>query len=118
MGKLLLIIVLCLNSVILFGSSFSQVDTLLKKRQFLDAWNLLNKKETKKNKIEINLKKFDFCLKYFTKSVSHQAFAFSNLKPGQSLIEQRRVAETRMIPVVPFKINEVIDSLLRENPKN
>lgn len=118
MGKLLLIIVLCLNSVILFGSSFSEVDTLLKKRQFLEAWNLLNKKETKKNKIEINLKKIDFCLKYFTKSVSHQAFAFSNLKPGQSLIEQRRLAETRMIPVVPFKINEVIDSLLRENPKN
>ena len=81
--------------MIVFGSSFSEVDTLLKQKQFLDAWNLLSKKENKKNKVNINLKKFEICLNYFTKSVSHQAFAFTNLKPSQSLIRQRILAETR-----------------------
>ena len=118
MHKLILILVFYLNSIIVFGSSFSKVDTLLKQKQFLDAWNLLSKKENKKNKVNINLKKFEICLNYFTKSVSHQAFAFTNLKPSQSLIRQRILAETKTIPIVQFKINEVLDSLLNESPEN
>tara|TARA_Y100000589_G_C27100197_1_gene607696 strand:- start:110 stop:1288 length:1179 start_codon:yes stop_codon:yes gene_type:complete len=99
-------------------NQFSDVDSLIQKKQFLDAWKLLSSKETKKNKEQINIKKIDLCLKYFTKSISHQAFAFTNLKPEENIIQQRNLAETKIIPTFPFKIDIIIDSLIRENPKN
>lgn len=118
MKKLLLTSILFLCFLTHNANNFAVVDSLIEKREFLNAWKTLSNLEEPSNKIEVNLKKIDMCLKYFTKSVSHQAFAFTNLKPGTSLIEERKQAETRMIPVTPFKIDEIIDSLINENKKN
>lgn len=118
MNKFLFLFTFCFCFIFSNATQFSDVDSLIERKQFLDAWNLLSSKETKSNKEQINLKKIDICLKYFTKSVSHQAFAFTNLKPGENLIQQRNVSETKIIPTFPFNIDLIIDSLIREHPKN
>lgn len=118
MNRLLLTSILLCFILMGNATNFANVDSLIKKREFLNAWKALSTLEEPSNKIDVNIKKIDMCLKYFTKSVSHQAFAFTNLKKGKSLIEARREAETRMIPVTPFKIDEIIDSLIRENKKD
>jgi len=94
------------------------VDSLIEKKQFLSAWKLLSSEETKTNKELINLKKIDICLKYFTKSVYHQAFAFTNLKSGETINQHRKYADVKNIPTFQFKIDAILDSLIQENPKN
>ena len=118
MNKFLFLFTFCFCFIFSNATQFSDVDSLIERKQFLDAWNLLSSKETKSNKEQINLKKIDICLKYFTKSVSHQAFAFTNLKQGENIIQQRNLAETKIIPTYSFKIDLIIDSLIKENPKN
>lgn len=118
MNKFLITALLLFCFLINNATNLAGVDSLIQKREYLNAWKELSALESASNKIDVNLKKIDMCLKYFTKSVSHQAFAFTNLEKGKSLIEERRQAETRMIPVTPFKIDEIIDSLISENKKN
>ena len=118
MIKFLFSFLICFSFICNANNSFSDVDSLIEKKQFLDAWKLLSSKESKSNKEQVNIKKIDMCLKYFTKSISHQAFAFTNLKPDENIIQKRNLAETKLIPTCPFKIDVIIDSLIRENPKN
>ncbi|MBO72082.1 MAG: hypothetical protein CMD35_00560 [Flavobacteriales bacterium] len=118
MIKFLFSFLICFSFICNGNNSFSDVDSLIEKKQFLDAWKLLSSKESKSNKEQINIKKIDMCLKYFTKSISHQAFAFTNLKPDENIIQKRNLAETKLIPTFPFKIDVIIDSLIRENPEN
>ena len=94
------------------------LDSLIKNKQYLSAWNHIESIESQNNKIEVNLTKIDLCLKYFTKTISHQAFAFNNLKENESLLSQRRIAEQKMIPIKSFKINLILDSLINEYPKD
>lgn len=117
--KYLLICALCLLGFTnLNASSVADVDVLIQKRQYLAAWKLLNKTAATSPSVNIHLEKIDFALKYFTKTINHQAFAFSNLKEGENLLEQRVRAEKEMIPVFSFKADELIDSLLSTNPEN
>ncbi|MBK21571.1 MAG: hypothetical protein CMP63_04540 [Flavobacteriales bacterium] len=118
MNKFLLLFLFYFNFCFSNTHQFSNVDSLIEKKQFLNAWKLLSSKENEINKEQINLKKIDMCLKYFTKSVSHQAFAFTNLKPGETIIQHRKRAETNLIPTFPFKIDRILDSLIKENPEN
>jgi len=118
MRKFLFLFIFCFSFNFSKANLFYSVDSLIEKKQFLNAWNLLSSKETKSNKEETNLKKIELCLKYFTKSVSHQAFAFTNLKPGENIIKHRNLAEKKIIPTFPFKIDLILDSLIKENPKN
>ena len=98
MIKFLFSFLICFSFICNANNSFSDVDSLIEKKQFLDAWKLLSSKESKSNKEQVNIKKIDMCLKYFTKSISHQAFAFTNLKPDENIIQKRNLAETKLIP--------------------
>lgn len=118
MYKLLLFFLISHSFLFSNENPFSRVDSLIEKKQFLQAWNLLSSKETKKNEETINIKKIDLCLKYFIKSISHQAFSFANLKPNESIVEQRHLAETQKPSTFSFKIDQVIDSLISKNPTN
>ena len=118
MHRFLFLFIFCFGFNFSNANPFSKVDSLIEKKQFLNAWKLLSSKETKNNKEQINLKKIDMCLKYFTKSISHQAFAFTNLKQDENIIQHRKRAETKLIPTFPFKIDAILDSLIQENPKN
>ena len=117
MNKFIILFFLTQCFLFSIGQNFHQVDSLIKKKQFLSAWLLVSSKESKTNKEQINLKKIDLCLKYFTTSISHQAFTFTNLKPGENIIQKRNSAETESTPTISFKIDEIIDSLIKENPK-
>ncbi len=118
MSKYLYLFIFCLSFCLSNANPFYRVDSLIETKQFLSAWKLLSSEETKHNKELINLKKIDMCLKYFTKSVYHQAFAFTNLKPGETIIQHRKHTDVKTIPTFPFKIDAILDSLIRENPKN
>ncbi len=114
----LLYILSFISCLQVFSQENHKLDSLIKNKQYLSAWNHLESIESQKNKIEVNLTKIDLCLKYFTKTVSHQAFAFNNLKENESLLNQRRIAEQKMIPIKSFKINLILDSLIHEHPKD
>tara|TARA_B100001173_G_scaffold27896_1_gene21915 strand:+ start:11724 stop:12902 length:1179 start_codon:yes stop_codon:yes gene_type:complete len=118
MNRFLFFFIFCHSLLFSSENSFSQVDSLVEKKQFLNAWKLLSSKETELNKEDVNIRKIKLCLKYFTKSISHQAFAFTNLKPEENLIQLRKSAETKLISTFPFKIDAILDSLIQENPKN
>ena len=118
MRTYLIFFIICFNLNFSKANPFFRVDSLIEKKQFLSAWKLLSSKETRGNKEQINLKKIDMCLKYFTKSITHQAFAFSNLKPEENLIQHRKKAEKKIIPTFQFKIDTILGSLIQENPKN
>lgn len=91
------------------------IDSLIKAQQYKTAWTKIS---SQKKSVNNELEKIDFALKYFTKTISHQAFAFTNLKTGENLIQQRRLAEQRMIPVTPYKIDSVLAALASKNPDN
>lgn len=118
MNRFLFFFMFCYSFLFSNENTFHEVDSLIETKQFLNAWKLLLTKETEFNKEDLNIKKIELCLKYFTKSVSHQAFAFSNLKPEETIIQQRNLAEKKRIPTFSFKIDQIIDSLIIKNPKN
>lgn len=103
---------------LLCATNFSEVDSLIGSKRYLDAWKKLDSIENNENKIEVNLRKIDLCLKYHVKSISHQAFAFVNVPKGENLLQQKQLASQKMISVFPFKIDAIIDSLITESPNN
>ena len=116
--RLLLYIISFISCLQVFSQESHKLDSLIKNKQYLSAWNHLESIESQNNKLEVNLLKIDLCLKYFTKTISHRAFAFNNLKENESLLSQRRMADQKMIPIKSFKINLILDSLINEYPKD
>ena len=116
--RLLPYIISLISCLQVFSQENHKLDSLIKNKQYLSAWNHLESIESQNNKLEVNLTKIDLCLKYFTKTISHQAFAFNNLKENESLLSQRRMADQKMIPIKSFKINLILDSLINEYPKD
>lgn len=114
MKKLLSILILTI-SISVSAQNNLVVDSLIQKKQFQLAWKLLN---TQQRTLQNEIKKIDLALKYFTKTVNHQSFAFSNLEPNESLFEKRRAAEEAMIPLVKYPIDAVLDSLIQLHPNN
>lgn len=107
---------LFLVSLYSHGKSVTDVDQLIKNRQYLSAWNFLDEVQNKENAADVHLKKIELSLKYFTKTYSHQLFAFTNLKPNQNLVALRREAEDKMVQMFPYKIDQILDSLQKIYP--
>ena len=118
MQKVLLLVFLVLLFKNSYSSEYTKVDSLIKVKKYFTAWKELEKKENKENKIDINLRKIDMCLKYHVKSISHQAFAFVNVPKGESLLKQKQLATQKTISAFPFKIDIILDSLIKEEPNN
>lgn len=118
MQKVLYFIIFILSFQISNAIDYTKVDSLIKTRRYLSAWKQLNLLEKKENKIEINLRKIDICLKYHVKSISHQAFSFVNVPKGENLLQQKKRATQKMISAFPYKIDIILDSLLKEAPNN
>jgi len=116
--RLLPYIISLISCLQVFSQENHKLDSLIRNKQYLSAWNHLESIESQNNKLEVNLSKIDLCLKYFTKTISHGAFAFNNLKENESLLSQRRMADQKMIPIKSFKINLILDSLINEYPKD
>lgn len=109
--------ILCLLVFLIFNLSskannLEKVDSLIKVRQYLSAWDILtNMENSTENGVDVHLKKIELSLKYFTKTVSHQLFSFSDVKPHQNLIELRQIAEKKMAQMYPYNIEKILDSL-------
>lgn len=116
--KRMLFILLIISFFQSKADALSDIDTLIAKRQYLSAWNKLTEMENGKQAVDVHLKKVDLSLKYFTKTFSHQLFSFTDLKPNQSLIKLRRIAESKMVQMYPYKIDKIIDSLRQHHPSD
>lgn len=110
-----ILFIACLSSQ---ANTFPEIDSLIANRQYLSAWNQLVEMEKTDLSVDVQLQKIDLSLKYFTKTMSHKLFSFSNVKPTQTLIELRRIAEKKMAQMYPFNIEKVLDSLQVIFPKD
>jgi len=68
---------------------FSGVDALIDEKQYLDAFDILEKMDPNEEDVAITIKKTMLCLDYFAKSIEHGLFALENLKQNQTLSEVR-----------------------------
>lgn len=98
--------------------SIEQVDKLLKEEKYDTAFKLLDEIDPENQDPEYVLKKLDIALNYFVKSISHQLFAFKDLKEGEDLHDLREYGENQSFSMYMFPINEILDTLIIQHPNN
>ncbi len=94
----------------------TQANELLKSSKFESAYNLLDQFDPHNKNVDIVLLKEKVALNGYITTINHQAFAFRDLKPGETVLKYRGKVNTEKLH--PFKINKVLDSLLVKFPNN
>ncbi len=90
MYKVLIFIVFGgLYTTVMAQYSNNELNTLISKEQYSDAFELLNQKY-QSDSLELILAQSAFVLDYYASSYYHRSFGFVNLRPGETLEEIRK----------------------------
>ncbi len=112
----LLFLVSLLNT---FGQTIlKKADKLVEQKKYASAFALLEKKDPDNKKPAIVLKKADIAMDYFVSSIMHQTFAFKDLEEGEDLMEARINDEGQTYALYVLPIQDVLDTLIMQHPKN
>lgn len=115
---------LILFTALLFGSQIALAQSALKKsekliadRQYLEAFQVLDKADPQNEQADIVVAKTYLLLDYFSRSMMHQFFALSNLKEGESL-EEKRTGDSGTYSMLSFPADSILKNLLAKAPDN
>lgn len=89
---------------------------LVAQKQYVTAFQTLEKFDPRDTKPDIVLAKEDIALNYFVTSIMHQMFGLKNLKPNENVYQYRGQAGTSDMFV--FKIDSVLNQLITKYPDN
>lgn len=102
-----------------FGQAvLKKADRLIEDQKYASAYALLEDKDPQNTKPQIVLKKCELALDYFATSIMHQTFAFKDLEEGEDLMQVRMNSEGQTFTLYVLEIQEILDTLLLQNPKN
>ncbi len=92
----------------------SSVDMLIDDKQYLDAFDILEKADPDEKDVAITIKKTMLCLDYFAKSIGHGVFSLENLKHNETLSQIRR--STGKFEIVTFSPEKALKALIEKYP--
>gem|GEM_PF-1948070 len=91
-------------------------EKLISQKKYLDAFNMLDKKDPKNENEQICLLKTDLCVNYFARSFDHRLFALVNLPADKSLDDIR--SDEATLPTINFSPEETLLKLIEKNSAN
>ncbi len=97
-------------------SIISDADQLISNRQYQSAFEILKEKDPNNENPVIVVKKVDIALKYFSKSIMHELFSFSNLGPDDDLYKIRMSSGSSVL--YPLKVEDILSNLIKKYPDN
>lgn len=117
MRYLLLSLLLTWSIMLPAQSALAEAERLIEKERYLDAYQTLDKADPQNQNADIAIAKSYLLLDYFSRSIMHQLFALSNLKPGETL-EQLRMEEAGSYTMVSFEVDSILKAILQKEPDN
>ncbi|MFT5480485.1 MAG: tetratricopeptide (TPR) repeat protein, partial [Bacteroidia bacterium] len=111
-------------TLFIFCTSFAQTEkeiivqcnALVADKKYESAFGLLEEFDHENKRVEIAILKTELARKYFITSMMHQMFSFKDLDVTDDVMNHR--GENGTSSVFPFSANEVLETLLKSNPKN
>ena len=98
-------------------SALKKAESLIEKRQYLSAFETLEKADPKNQNADILYLKTEIVLKYFARSKNHQIFALHDLAENEDLLELRTQNEGTYSMQI-FQADSLIKNLLKDEPDN
>ena len=98
-------------------SALKKAESLVEERQYLSAFETLEKADPKNQNADILYLKTEIVLKYFVRSINHQIFALHDLAENEDLLELRMQSEGSYSMQV-FQADSLIKNLLKDEPDN
>lgn len=98
-------------------SALKKAESLIEKRQYLSAFETLEKADPKNQNADILYLKTEIVLKYFARSINHQIFALHDLAENEDLLELRTQNEGTYSMQI-FQADSLIKNLLKDEPDN
>lgn len=116
--KLLALTMLLLMVLSLHGESqtFAEIRKLADSGKYLDAINSINDLKKTNDSPELIDLKVEITIEGFAQSISHRLFAFTNLKPGENIMDIRR--DGGSFSMVVGDLREEIDQYIAKYPGN
>jgi tetratricopeptide (TPR) repeat protein len=91
-------------------SKFPEIEKLLSNKEYLSAFEKLEKDFPKYSDPDADLLKADIAVNYHINTVSHQYFAFKNIKPKEDILDHRKTEGRFEMKYLP--IHDILDTLL------
>ncbi len=114
----ILLVLFVISTGLSQNKTIKKADKLIAKKQYASAYALLEAKDPDNLKPSIVLKKADMAMDYFVTTIMHQTFAFKDLEEGEDLMGARINNEGQTFTLYLLPIQEVLDSLIKQYPKN
>jgi tetratricopeptide (TPR) repeat protein len=94
----------------------SESDKLINQRKYYSAFKKLTDADLEFINPDIQIKKVEVAINYFTASINHTIFGFKDLEKDEDIMEIRRTGgESTMLM---FDVPKVFEKLIKNNPKN
>ncbi len=114
----ILLILFVISTGLSQNKTIKKADKLIAKKQYASAYALLEAKDPANLKPAIVLKKADMAMDYFVTTIMHQTFAFKDLEEGEDLMDARINNEGQTFTLYLLPIQEILDTLIKQYPKN
>lgn len=98
--------------------NISVCDSLIGEKQYLSAFECMQKVDPENENLEIVLKKVDLSLNFSVKTVRNHLFAFVDLRDGEELNKLKETLRDENFPYFGFKIDSVLLHLNEKYPDN
>lgn len=96
-------------------SKFTEIEKLLANKEYLSAFEQLEKDYPKYSDPDADLLKIDIAINYHINTISHQYFAFKNISPKDDILTHRKTEGRFEMKYLP--IHDILDTLLIKFPK-
>ncbi|TVR79739.1 MAG: hypothetical protein EA412_05755 [Chitinophagaceae bacterium] len=119
MQKIVFIIALILHSLVLFASEniIDEVDSLIDERQYEKAFMMLETNDPGNDSIDFVLRKAELAYEYYSKTVMHQYFIFTNLEGDMTLDSLRAEEMEGDYKLFYFPFNDILAEKLLDYPE-
>lgn len=94
----------------------AKTEDLIKDKQYLKAFELLNDYDKENTQPAVVIKKTELALDYFVLSIMHQSFAFKDLKNSEDIMDYR--GKEGSYSYFLFKPNKELEKLIKQYPEN
>ncbi len=101
---------------VLAQHKISVCDSLIHEKQYLSAFDYLQRVDAENENPDIVLKKLDLALNYSVKTIRNHLFAFVDLREGEELDELKIRLRDENFPFFEFKPDSVLLQLIQKYP--